>query len=151
MPGEVPIGPRPDSTTNATLACGMPMTVLFVCVENSNRSQMAEAFALMCGVEAYSAGSRPSGRVNPKAVEAMRELGYDLERHRSKNLFEVPDIEYDVAVTMGCGDECPIVRAKNREDWNIPDPREMSPEQFRVVRNLIEQKVKGLLARLRSE
>jgi arsenate reductase len=122
--------------------------VLFVCLENANRSQMAEAFAHLHGqgqVEAYSAGSRPSGQVNPRAVAAMRELGYDLTRHRSKSLSEVPNIEYDLAVTMGCGDECPLVRAKRREDWEIPDPKTMSPEEFREVRDLIELKVKELL------
>jgi arsenate reductase (thioredoxin) len=125
--------------------------VLFVCVENSNRSQMAEAFARLHGganVEAYSAGSRPSGRVNPKAVAAMGELGYDLTRHQSKSLADLPDVEYDAAVTMGCGDACPLVRAKRREDWDIPDPREMPPEQFRAVRDLIGQKVRALLADL---
>jgi arsenate reductase (thioredoxin) len=122
--------------------------VLFICVENANRSQMAEAFARMHGqgqIEAYSAGSHPSGQVNPKAVAAMRELGYDLTRHRSKSLSEVPNIEYDLAVTMGCGDECPLVSAKRREDWEIPDPKTMSPEEFREVRDLIELKVKELL------
>jgi len=86
-----------------------PKRILFVCVENSNRSQMAEAFAKIHGqsrLEA-SAGSRPSGQINPKAIEAMRELGYDLSRHRSKSLAEIPDVEYDLAVTMGCGDQCP--------------------------------------------
>jgi protein-tyrosine-phosphatase len=125
--------------------------VLFVCVENANRSQMAEAFAHTHGggrVEAFSAGSRPSGRINPRAVEAMREVGYDLTRHRSRSLAEVPDVEYDVVVTMGCGDECPLVRAGRREDWCIPDPKEMPPEQFRAVRDLIEQKVNALLAGL---
>jgi arsenate reductase len=128
-----------------------PRRVLFVCVENANRSQMAEAFAHIHGggrVEAFSAGSRPSGRINPRAVEAMREVGYDLTRHRSRSLAEVPDVEYDVVVTMGCGDECPRVRARRREDWGIPDPKEMPPEQFRAVRDLIEQKVKALLAGL---
>jgi arsenate reductase len=126
--------------------------VLFVCVENSNRSQMAEAFARMFGgdwVEAYSSGSRPSGRVNPNAVEAMRELGYDLSRHRSKSLEEIPPGPYDAAVTMGCGDACPIVAAKLREDWQIPDPRVMSPTEFRGVRDLIGTCVKALLARLK--
>src|SRR6266436_1736514 len=125
--------------------------VVFVCVENSNRSQMAEAFARIYGgdqVEAYSAGSRPSGRVNPKAVETMKEVGYDLTAHRSKGLDEFNGQEFDAAVTMGCGDECPLVLAKRREDWQIPDPREMSPEQFRHVRDLIESKVKDLLASL---
>lgn len=125
--------------------------VLFVCVENSNRSQMAEAFARMygSGVEAFSSGSRPSGRINPKAVDAMREVGYDLTTHRSKSLEEIPVGPYDAAVTMGCGDACPNVAARLREDWQIPDPREMPPEQFRQVRDLIGEKVRDLLARLR--
>jgi protein-tyrosine-phosphatase len=126
----------------------MARRVVFVCVENSNRSQMAEAFARLYGagrVEAYSAGSRPSGKVNPKAVEAMRELGYDLGVHRSKGLAELPDVEFDYAITMGCGDECPFLKARHRADWGIPDPKEMTPEQFREVRNLIGQKVKELL------
>ncbi len=125
--------------------------VLFVCVENSNRSQMAEAFARMYGgdrVEAFSAGSRPSGRVNPKAVAAMQELGYDLTRHTSKSLEEIPPGPYDAVVTMGCGDACPNVPARRRLDWNVPDPREMSPEEFRQVRELIGQEVRELLERL---
>jgi protein-tyrosine-phosphatase len=125
--------------------------VLFVCIENSNRSQMAEAFARMHGagrVEAYSAGSRPSGRVNPRAIEFMRERDYDLSRHQSKSLGGLPPVAYDVAVTMGCGDECPLVRATLREEWHIPDPKELPPDQFRAVRDLIEEKVKALLATL---
>jgi protein-tyrosine-phosphatase len=126
-------------------------TVLFVCVENSNRSQMAEAFARIHGagrVAAASAGSRPSGRINPKAIEAMHELGYDLSTHASKGLDEFNGRAVDVAVTMGCGDECPLVIAGRREDWKIPDPRDMTPEQFRGVRDLIERKVRELLASL---
>jgi protein-tyrosine-phosphatase len=125
--------------------------ILFVCVENSNRSQMAEAFARIHGagsVEACSAGSRPSGRVNPKAVEAMKEVGYDLTTHTSKGLDGFNGKEVEVAVTMGCGDECPLVVANRRVDWQIPDPRDMTPDQFREVRNLIEAKVKELLATL---
>jgi arsenate reductase len=120
------------------------MKAVFVCVENSNRSQMAEAFARLAGVEAYSAGSRPSGRVNPKAVAAMAELGYDLSAHHSKSLDDLPDVEFDFAVTMGCGDACPHLRAARREDWQIPDPKEMPPEQFREVRDLIARKVSEL-------
>src|SRR4051812_42024871 len=78
--------------------------VLFVCVENSNRSQMAQAFAAIhggAGVEVHSAGSRPSGKINPKAVAAMTEVGYDLTVHRSKSLDEIPAGPYDAAVTMG--------------------------------------------------
>lgn len=125
--------------------------IVFVCVENSNRSQMAEAFARRHGagrVEAHSAGSRPSGRVNPRAIEFMRERGYDLANHQAKSLSELPPVEYDVAVTMGCGDACPLVRAKRREEWHIPDPKEMPPDQFRAVRDLIEGKVTTLLATL---
>lgn len=125
--------------------------VLFVCIENSNRSQMAEAFAKIHGngnVEAYSSGSRPSGKINPKAIEAMKEVGYDLTTHTSKSLSEIPDVEYDFVATMGCGDECPFVRAKIREDWAIPDPKHMEPEEFRKVRDLIEAKVKDMLVRI---
>ena len=125
--------------------------VIFVCVENANRSQMAEAFARLHGagrVEAASAGSRPSGRVNPKAVEAMKEVGYDLTTHTSKGLDDFNGQAFDAAVTMGCGDECPLVAATRRVDWQIPDPKDLPPERFREVRNLIEQRVKELLATL---
>ena len=127
--------------------------VVFVCIENSNRSQMAEAFARIHGagkVDAYSAGSRPSGRVNPRAIEAMKERGYDLTTHRSKGLDAFNGKEVEVAVTMGCGDECPLVCAEQRVDWKIPDPRDMSEDQFREVRNLIETKVKELIENLHS-
>jgi arsenate reductase (thioredoxin) len=130
---------------------GRPKRVLFICVENCNRSQMAEAFARMFGgerVEAYSAGCRPLGRVHPKAVEAMRELGYDLTAHQSKSLADLRDLEFDVAVTMGCGEAALPVRAKVREDWNVPCPKAMSPEEFRAVRDLIGEKVKALLRML---
>ncbi len=129
-------------------------TILFVCVENSNRSQMAEAFARIHGagrVEAASAGSRPSGRVNPRAIAAMRELGYDLTTHVSKGLDAFDGRDVDVAVTMGCGDECPLVRAARRMEWKIPDPRDMSPDEFRGVRDLIESQVRSLLADLARE
>jgi protein-tyrosine-phosphatase len=125
-----------------------PKKLLFVCIENSNRSQMAEAFARLLGgpkVEAFSAGSRPSGRVNSKAVEAMRELGYDLNTHRSKAISDLPAGGFDVAVTMGCGDACPVALANRHIDWQIPDPREMPSEQFREVRDLIRLKVQELV------
>jgi protein-tyrosine-phosphatase len=124
--------------------------VVFVCVENSNRSQMAEAFARLHGsahVEAFSAGSRPSGRINPQAIEIMRERGYDLTSHRSKSLTDLPSGEFDVVIGMGCGDAgCPLVPAKRHEEWNIPDPKGLPPDQYRVVCDLIEQKVRKLLA-----
>jgi arsenate reductase len=124
--------------------------VLFVCVENSNRSQMAEAFAHMLGggdVDAQSAGSRPSGIVNPKAVRFMSELGYDLTTHRSKSLEDIEG-EFDAVVTMGCGDECPWVPAKRREDWALSDPRHMDDDEYRVVRDDIAARVRALLASL---
>jgi arsenate reductase len=124
--------------------------ILFVCVENSNRSQMAEAFARMlggAGVQAESAGSRPSGVVNPKAIRFMAEVGYDLATHRSKSLDEVTG-EFDAVVTMGCGDECPWVPAKRREDWALTDPRHLDDDGYRAVRDEIAARVRTLLAAL---
>ncbi len=109
---------------------------------------MAQAFAKIYGgdkIEAYSAGSRPSGKVNPKAVESMKEIGYDLSTHTSKSLDDLPAGEFEYVVTMGCGDACPWIPAKNRLDWQIPDPREMTPEEFRKVRDLIGAKVKEIV------
>jgi len=118
--------------------------VLFVCVENSCRSQMAEAFAHIHGgnmIEAHSSGSKPSGVVNSKAIQSMKELDYDLSVHQSKSLDEIPAIEYDYAITMGCGDECPNVQAKQRLDWQISDPKYLEPKEFAEVRDFIEEKV----------
>jgi arsenate reductase len=112
---------------------------------------MAEAFARMYGegrVEAYSAGCSPGAAINPKAIAAMQELGYDLQQHRPKGLSGVPDVEYDVAVTMGCDDKCPVLKARNREDWSIPVPKQLPADQFRRVRDDIGHRVKELLARL---
>jgi arsenate reductase len=126
--------------------------VLFVCVENSNRSQMSQAFAKIHGgenLEAFSAGSKPSGIVNPKAIAAMKEIGYDLSLHSSKSLEEVQqNAPFDAVVTMGCGDACPWMPAKKFIDWVIPDPKHMEPAEFNKVRDLIETKVKELLATL---
>ena len=126
-----------------------PRKILFVCVENSNRSQMSEAFARMYGgkdVEAFSAGSKPSGKVNPKAIGAMKELGYDLSKHDSKSLEEVKAFApFDAVVTMGCGDACPWMPAKKFVDWDIPDPKNMEAEDFNKVRDLIGDKVQELL------
>src|SRR5688572_29051061 len=126
--------------------------LLFVCIENSNRSQMAEAFAKIHGgmnVEAYSAGSRPSGRINPKAIASMAELDFDLTSQHSKSLDDVKAFApFDVVVTMGCGDACPWMPAEKFIDWDIPDPKNMNKEDFNKVRALIESKVKSLLASL---
>src|SRR5262249_55622806 len=107
------------------------------------------AFAHLYGgdrVEAFSAGSKPSGKVNPKAIAAMKELGYDLSKHTSKSLADLPPGEFDVCVTMGCGDACPVALAKRRIEWQIPDPKTLPPERFNEVRDMIGEKVKGLLA-----
>ena len=112
---------------------------------------MAEAFARIHGAEdfeAHSAGSQPSGEINPKAIAAMREISYDLSKHKSKSLEEIPQVEYDFVATMGCGDACPFVRAKRREDWQIPDPKNLPPAEFNKIRDLIEQKVRNVLSTL---
>jgi protein-tyrosine-phosphatase len=128
------------------------MRVLFVCVENSCRSQIAEAFARIHGgnVEAYSAGSRPSGAVNARAIASMGEIGYDLSTHRSKSLDEIPPGPYSAVVTMGCGDACPWIPAQQRKDWAIPDPKELDADEFRKVRDEIERNVIELLSALRE-
>jgi protein-tyrosine-phosphatase len=128
-----------------------PKRVLFVCFENSNRSQMAEAFARRHGegrVEAFSAGSRPSGVVNPRAIAFMAEAGVDLSGQASKGLDGLPSGGFDVVVAMGCGDACPLVPAARRVDWNIPDPKHLPDDEFRRVRDQIETHVKELLAGL---
>lgn len=128
--------------------------LLFVCVENSNRSQMAEAFARLHGgdaVEAWSAGSRPSGHVNPKAIEAVKEKGIDLTTHHSKGLNDLPSVDWDWVITMGCGDSCPHLPARHRDDWELPDPRDMAPDNFNKVRDEIERRVLHLLEKLQKE
>lgn len=127
----------------------MKKKLLFVCIENSNRSQMSEAFARILGgsnVEAYSAGSRPSGVVNPKAIAAMKELGYDLNKHKSKSLNDIGGFApFDAVITMGCGDACPWIPAKKFIDWEIPDPKNLPPDEFNKVRDEIKNKVAELL------
>jgi arsenate reductase (thioredoxin) len=125
--------------------------VLFVCVENSNRSQMAEAFARRLGgdrVDARSAGSRPSGRINPRAIAFMAERGIDLTAQHSKSLDDVGSEPFDAVVTMGCGDACPWIAAARREDWALPDPKSLNDAGFRQVRDDIERRVAGLLREL---
>ncbi len=124
--------------------------VLFVCVENANRSQMAQGFARHFGganVEALSAGSRPSGVINPKAVHYMAEVGIDLSGHRSKSLDEISG-EFDAVITMGCGDACPWLPARHQEDWALQDPRHMDEDGYRAVRDDIANRVRALLEQL---
>lgn len=132
----------------------MKKNILFVCIENSNRSQMAEAFAKIHGqgkVNAFSAGSRPSGKINPKAIEAMKMVGYDLTKHKSKSAEDFRETGLDYVVTMGCGDECPFLPAKHREDWDIQDPKNLPMNEFIIIRNLIEMKVEELLKRMTND
>ena len=125
------------------------MKLLFVCVENSCRSQMAEAFARSHGdheVEAFSAGSRPSGSVDPRAIAFMRELGFDLGAHSSKSVDDVvAHAPFDAVVTMGCGDECPHVPTRQRMDWEIDDPKRLPDDDFRAIRDRIGRLVEDLI------
>jgi protein-tyrosine-phosphatase len=92
--------------------------------------------------------STPSGNINPKAIASMLEVGYDLSIHESKSLEEIPNINFDAVITMGCGDECPWIPGELHEDWEIPDPRDMNEDDFREVRDEIEAKVINLLQRI---
>ena len=124
--------------------------VLFVCVENSCRSQMAEGFARARSggrIAVHSAGSRPSGRVDSRAIAFMAERGIDLAAQSSRGLDELPNgIRWDVIVTMGCGDACPHLPARTVLDWDLPDPKTLSDEGFREVRDRIEALVRDVLA-----
>jgi len=131
----------------------MKPNVLFVCVENSCRSQMAEGFAHLWGddvMNAWSAGSRPSGKVNATGIAVMKEKGADLSGHRSKGLTDLPPVKWDYVITMGCGDACPFVPSKRTEDWGIPDPKNLPLDEFRKVRDMVERKVKALIDEVRG-
>jgi arsenate reductase len=127
---------------------GEPATVLFVCVHNAARSQMAAAFLERLGgdlVRVRSAGTEPGWRVHPKAVQAMREVGIDLSTRKPRKLKDDAVREADVVITMGCGDECPIYPGKRYEDWDVPDPGLLPIEHVREVRDDIERRVRALL------
>ncbi len=122
--------------------------ILFVCVENARRSQIAEGFAEALGkgkLEVYSAGSRPSSQIDPLVIEVMKEKNIDLSTKRPKGLNDLPEIEIDYLVTMGCEETCPAILSKKIIEWDIPDPKGKSIEGFREVRDVIEEKVRGLL------
>ena len=126
-------------------------SVLYVCVHNAGRSQMAAAYttALSGGaVEVRSAGSAPADQVNPSAVEAMAEEGIDLSAEQPKILTTEAVQESDVVITMGCGDTCPIFPGKRYEDWELEDPAGRDLEAVRRIRDQIEERVRGLLSRL---
>jgi protein-tyrosine-phosphatase len=122
--------------------------IVFVCVENARRSQMAQGFAEALGqgkLEVYSAGSRPSLEIDPLVIEVMKEKGIDLTPKRPKGLNDLPPIEMDYLITMGCEETCPAIPAKKIIEWEIPDPKGKSINVFREVRDIIEGKVKSLL------
>jgi arsenate reductase (thioredoxin) len=127
------------------------MNVLFVCVQNAGRSQMAEAlFRRAAGGEheARSAGSAPAARVHPPVIDVMREVGIDLNGRVPRGL-ERSDVEWaDLVVTMGCGDACPVLPGKRYVDWDLPDPAELPLQEVRAVRHEIERLVKQLLRSL---
>jgi len=125
--------------------------VLFVCVHNAGRSQMAAAFLTALGqgrIEVRSAGSQPADTVNPAAVEAMAELGIDMSAEIPKVLTTEAVKESDVVITMGCGDECPFFPGKRYEDWVLEDPAGQGVEAVRPIRDEIKARVKDLIASL---
>ena len=128
--------------------------IVFVCIENSCRSQMAQGFAEAFGkgkLEVYSAGSRPSSHINPLAIEVMKEKGIDLSEKHPKNLDDLPPVEMDFLVTMGCEETCPAALAKKIIEWEIPDPKGRPINIFREVRDLIEDKVRSLVKEIESK
>ncbi|MFF4817868.1 arsenate reductase ArsC [Kitasatospora sp. NPDC001309] len=126
-------------------------SVLFVCVHNAGRSQMAAAFLTRLGgdrVEVRSAGSAPAGAVNPAVVEALAEVGIDISAEVPKVLTVEAVRASDVVITMGCGDACPFFPGKRYLDWTLEDPAGQGVEAVRPIRDRIEELVRGLLAEL---
>lgn len=128
--------------------------VAFVCVHNSCRSQMAEGLAKKLGahvIEAYSAGTENYPEVKPLAVAVMEEIGVDMSEHRPKLLTDIPE-EVDYLITMGCNVVCPFVPPHTHmEDWGLEDPSGGPIEDYRLTRNLIEEKIKNLIAKIEGE
>jgi protein-tyrosine-phosphatase len=128
-------------------------TVLFVCVHNAGRSQMAAGFMNELGagrVEVLSAGSAPKDSINPIAVEAMQEVGIDISKNTPKVLTPQAVQESDAVITMGCGDACPFYPGKRYEDWVLDDPAGQGIESVRVIRDDIKKRVEQLLSELLS-
>ena len=118
--------------------------VLFVCVQNAGRSQLAQALFERRGGEARSAGSQPAEELHQAVVEALEEVGVDISGRKPKALTR-EDVEWaDLVVTMGCGDACPVVPGKHYVDWNLPDPVGLCLEEVRELRAVIEQRVSSL-------
>jgi len=124
--------------------------ILFACIGNCCRSQMAEGFGKKFAgdkFEIYSAGSKPAGFVHPEAIEAMDDIGIDLSKHYSKGFQQIP-ANLDYVITMGCGEECPLVPAKEKLDWQIEDPIGKGPEVFCRVRDELKSKVEEFINKL---
>jgi len=131
-----------------------PAKVLFVCVENSRRSQMAEGLARAFGgglIEPYSAGSDPSGTIDPAVTKVMRGIGLDISGQSSKGFRDLAGIEFDYVVSLGCGDTCPFVAAKKHLSWNIEDPKGKPDDFFRLTRDRIKVKVRDLARQIKKE
>jgi arsenate reductase (thioredoxin) len=125
--------------------------VLFVCLHNAGRSQMSEALFARAAAgrhEARSAGTTPGDRVHPEVIAVMRELGIDLAGRRPQGLTTELAEWADVVVTMGCGDECPYIPGKRYLDWDLPDPKRLPVDHVRVIRDEIDDRVRGLVAEL---
>jgi arsenate reductase (thioredoxin) len=125
--------------------------ILFLCVHNAGRSQIAAAFARHEGgdrIIVYSAGSDPSERLHPAVVQAMNEVGLDISSESPRRLTEEMGRRADVIVTMGCGDACPVYRGKRYEDWELDDPHGLDLSAVRVIRDEIRERVKGLVTEL---
>lgn len=126
-------------------------TVLFVCVHNAGRSQMAAGFMKTLGagrIEVLSAGSAPKDSINPIAVQAMQEVGIDISNNAPKVLTPEAVQESDVVITMGCGDACPFYPGKRYEDWVLDDPAGLGIESVRIIRDEIKRRVEQLLSEL---
>ncbi len=125
--------------------------IVFICVENARRSQMAQGFAEALGqgeLEVYSAGSHPSSSIDPLVIEVMKETGIDLSFKRPKGLSDLPPVEMDYLITMGCEETCPAVPAKKIVEWEVPDPKGKTIDVFRSVRDMIEDRVRALLSEI---
>lgn len=126
--------------------------VAFICVHNSCRSQMAEAFGKILGLgifECFSAGTEQRDQINQDAVRIMKEIGIDMELHQKPKLLQdIPTV--DIVVTMGCNVSCPHIPCGHREDWGLDDPSGKADEEFRIVRNVIKIKMDDLIHRIKS-
>ncbi len=114
---------------------------------------MAEAFATLlknAEIEVYSAGSKPTGKIHPQAIISMKALNYHMDKHSSSGMDALPEITFDWLITMGCGERCPSIQAKHRVDWNIPDPKNMNPSDFDLVRDFIQKKVTHLINEIQN-